>query len=155
MRLKEISLNQLDPNFKFEVASRLGGKSLMACFSCGACTGACPVKGINEAFDPRKIIHMVLLGMKEKVIGDDIIWHCISCSTCSFVCPQDVKFSEIIAVLRDISSEGNYVHPSFRDLLKKIDKFSLELRGQMLCSILNKKNESLEIDLKELVRSIV
>jgi heterodisulfide reductase subunit C len=153
--LEEIWLNQLDPEFKFEVAKRLGGESLKACFACGACTGACPVKGVNEAFDPRKIIRMIMLGMKEEVLNSGLIWHCCLCNTCAFVCPQNVKFSEVMAVLREMAIENGYVHPSFEQVIKRIDKFCLELRGQILLSILDKKGQPTEIDLKELVKSII
>jgi len=153
--LEEILIEQLDPNFKFQVAEKLGGESIKACFACGTCTAACPVKGVNEAFDPRKIIHMVLLGMKKQVLSSDIIWHCIQCKSCSFVCPQDVKFSEIMAVLRNMAIEDNYAHPSFKETVEKIDKFSLEIREKMLLNILNKKAETLEVDLKELAKSSI
>jgi hypothetical protein len=60
-----------------------------------------------------------------------------------------------MAVLRDMAVEGGYVHPSFKEAVKKIDKFSLELRGQMLSEILSKKGEAIEINLKELAKSII
>jgi len=153
--LEEISINQLDPGFKFQVAKRLGGESIKACFACGACTGVCPVKGVNDDFDPRKIIHMVLLGMKDQILSSDVIWYCIQCRNCSFICPQNVKFSEVMGVLRDMAIEANYVHPSFKEIVEKVDRFSLELRGEMLSEVLNKKAEAVEINLKELAKSSI
>jgi len=153
--LKEIWLNQADPNFKFEVANRLGGESLKACFACGACTGACPVKGVNEDFDPRKIIRMILLGMKEDVLSSKLIWYCCLCNTCSFVCPQNVKFSHVMGVLREMATEGGYVHPSLQETMKNIDKFFLDLRQKVLFNVLDKKDETIEIDLKEIVKSLL
>jgi len=142
--LKEIQLSQLDPNFKFEVANRLGGESLKACFACGTCTGACPVKAVNDAFDPLNIIRQILLGMKKQVLSSEIIWHCILCNTCSFVCPQDVKFSQVIPVLREMAIENGYVPPSFKETVTKIDRCMLEQREKMLSDAFNKLKEDEE-----------
>ncbi|MCD6319405.1 MAG: 4Fe-4S dicluster domain-containing protein [Candidatus Desulfofervidaceae bacterium] len=153
--MKEIWLNQSDPNFKFEVANRLGGESLKACFACGACTGACPVKGVNDDFDPRKIIRMILLGLRKEVLGSKLIWYCCLCNTCSFVCPQDVKFSQVMGVLREMAIEDGFVHPSLQDTMKNIDRFFLDLRQKVLFNVLDKKDELIEFDLKEFVKSLL
>ena len=86
--MEVIQVSTLDPKFKHDVAQQPGGEGLKACFACGACTGGCPVSEVDGAYDPRKIIRMVLLGMKEKVLSSDLIWLCAMCYTCSFHCPN-------------------------------------------------------------------
>ncbi len=153
--MKEIYLNKTDPNFKFEVANKLGGESLKACFACGACTGACPVKGVNGEFDPRKIIRMILLGLKEEVLSSNLIWYCLLCNTCSFVCPQDVKFSEVMGVLREMAVNDGHVSPSLLNTMKDVDKFFLDLRQKALFKLLEGKDKPIEVDIKEFVKSLL
>jgi heterodisulfide reductase subunit C len=107
-----IMMKELEPKFKDEVAKRLGGANIKRCFACGACTGSCPASQTVEEFDPRKIIHMIILGLKERVLSSPIMWYCLLCNTCSFVCPQDVRFSEAMAVLRQMAVNEGYVSPS-------------------------------------------
>jgi glycolate oxidase iron-sulfur subunit len=104
---------ELDTNFKYEVAAEPGGENIKRCFSCGACAGGCLISEITPEFDPRKLIRMVLLGMKEKVLSSPAIWLCLLCHNCSFHCPQDVKFSEVITALRYLAIKEHYYHPSF------------------------------------------
>lgn len=108
-----ISTKELDPKFKYQVAEQPLGESIKSCFACGLCTAGCPISEIDEDFDPRKIIRMILLGMKERVLSSPLIWLCLMCFTCSFHCPQGVKFSDVTAVLRDMAVKEGYVHPSF------------------------------------------
>jgi len=56
------SVEELDPQFKYEVSKQPGGENIKNCFACGVCTGGCPVSEINPTYDPRKIIRMILLG---------------------------------------------------------------------------------------------
>lgn len=86
------SVAELNPQFKCEVSKRPGGENIKNCYACGVCMGSCPVSEINPAYDPRKIIRMILLGMKERVLSSDVIWFCSLCHTCSSICPQHVKF---------------------------------------------------------------
>ena len=69
-----IDSKELDPNFKYEVAAEIGGAHITRCFACGTCTAGCPVREIDEKYNPRKIIHMVLLGMRERVLKSDFIF---------------------------------------------------------------------------------
>jgi len=147
-----ISMNELDAKFKHEVAAQPGGENIKVCFACGVCTGACPVSKLDENFDPRKIIRMTLLGMKERVLSSEFIWLCAMCYNCSFHCPQDVRFADVMAVLRDMAVKEGYVHPSFLKQIKAIDSFSGDLRRQMVLLVVAKRSQSFGLDLKELLR---
>jgi len=99
----------LEPRFKFEVAELPGGEDLKRCFACGSCTGICPVSRENSGYDPRKIIHMVILGLKGRLLASEMIWQCTHCDTCEFICPQGVRMSNIINALRQMAVQGEYV----------------------------------------------
>ncbi len=96
-------------SFSAEIVSRPGGVHLNSCFSCGGCSGACPVSQAIPEFDPRKFIHMIRMGMEERLLGSDLIWYCSNCRSCVLVCPQDVKFADIMGELTAMSVEKRYV----------------------------------------------
>lgn len=103
-----ITRSDLQPQFKFEVSGMPGGKSFKQCFDCGSCNGICPVSKSEPQFDPRKILHMIKLGLKDRLLGSEYLWYCSHCDTCVFVCPQNVHFSDVVDVLRDMAiSEGH------------------------------------------------
>ena len=80
-----------------------GGELVKRCFDCGTCTGVCPVSQSGSGFDPRKILHMIRLGLKDQLLNSSVIWHCTHCDSCAFVCPQDVRFSSVVDVLREMA----------------------------------------------------
>ena len=46
---------------------------------------------------------MVMFGMKDELLGSEIIWSCVNCYTCFERCPQDVRFTTVIHALRRIA----------------------------------------------------
>ena len=65
----QVLKNKLDAQFKYDVAALTGGENIKRCFACGACSGGCLISEIDPQYDPRKLIRMVLLGMKEEVLS--------------------------------------------------------------------------------------
>jgi len=141
-----IVLNEQDTKFKYEVAEEPGGENIKLCFACGLCTASCPVADIDPEYNPRKIIRMVLLGMRKEVLSSDFPWLCTQCYTCQAHCPQNAKFSDIMKALRSMAVREGYVHPSFVEQVKKVDTFSQRLRHQMVSSILARKCEDTRAD---------
>jgi len=116
--LSVILAKELDTNFKYDVAESPGGETIKRCFACGACTGGCLISEQEEEFDPRKIIRKVLLGMRKEVLSSPYLWSCLMCHNCSFYCPQGVKFSEIVGVLREMAVKEGFVrHPLLQRLM--------------------------------------
>ncbi len=37
-----IIVNELDPEFKYEIMQQPGGEHITRCFTCGTCSAACP-----------------------------------------------------------------------------------------------------------------
>ena len=94
-------------SFKYEVADWVGGEGLLRCLKCGACSGGCPVGSVID-YRPRKVLGNVLLGLKDEVLSSDQIWLCAACFTCEERCVQQVNFTDVVTVLRNMASrEGN------------------------------------------------
>ncbi len=106
-----VTKNDLKHQFKFEVTAMPGGEVASRCFDCGTCAGVCPVSEAEPAFDPRRIIHMIKMGLKDRLLGSEAIWYCSNCDTCAFVCPQEVQFSTVVHVLREMAVKEGYVDP--------------------------------------------
>jgi len=141
-----IVLNELDTKFKYDVAAEPGGENIKLCFACGLCTASCPVSDIDPEYNPRRIIRMVLLGMRKEVLSSNLPWLCSQCYTCQAHCPQNVNFADVMKALRSMAVREGYVHPSFIEMIKEIDAFSQELRNRMVRAIVDKRSEEAKVD---------
>ena len=120
--------SKLDKDFKYEIASRPGAAFFKRCFSCGTCTASCPVSDIDENFNPRLFIRQALLGMREHLLSSKELLYCTQCYTCYARCPQDVRFTDVMAVLREMAVEGGYAPKAMAEKTVKIDLLSQKLR---------------------------
>jgi heterodisulfide reductase subunit C len=107
-----VTLNELDLDFKYEIRKEPGGEGIMHCFACGGCTARCPVREIDEKYNPRKIIRMALLGLKEEVFRSEFVWLCSSHSRCAGRCPQEVTIGAIASACRNMAMREGYSHLS-------------------------------------------
>lgn len=150
--MEEIKLSELDPKFKYEIAAQPGAENFKRCFSCGTCTASCPVAEVNEEYDPRKIIRMSILGMRKEVLSSNIIWMCARCYTCSVRCPQNVKFGDVMGVLREMAVNAGYVPKTRINEVEETDKFVQDLRCNIVQHLINPtatQREKIELMLKE------
>lgn len=109
-----IDASQMDPTFADQIAAEPGGEHIRRCFACGTCTASCPVREVTERYNPRRIIHMAMLGLREPVLSSDFIWLCSTCYSCHERCPQDVRITELMHAMKNIAVREGYIHPSFR-----------------------------------------
>ena len=75
---------------------------------------------LSDEYNPRKIIRMILLGMRDKVLSSDFVWLCSTCYTCRERCPQDVRISDIMIAVRNIAVKEGHIHPSYLRQLELI-----------------------------------
>ena len=134
----------LDPDFRLEIAARPGGENIRKCFACGTCTAGCPVFHVEHAYNPRKLIRMILLGMREQVLSSKTIWLCSQCYTCSANCPQDVDFSDIMFALRDLAVKEGYAPASLRERVEAAGTAANELRRDLIKLIMGEEGMSAE-----------
>ena len=153
--METIVMKDQDSRFKYDVAARPGAENLQACFACGTCTATCPVSEIDEEYNPRKIIRMILLGMKKEVLSSPLIWRCALCYACSFKCPQNVKFRDVMEVLRKMAVEAGYAPKTMEEDIKTLDDFSQELRVEMVKILLKnkKKLEKIKKSIQENIKT--
>jgi len=122
-------LKSLDLEFKNQVASKPGGERVKNCFLCGTCTAGCPVSELNSDYNPRRIMRMILMGMKEELLSSPELWQCNQCHACVAHCPQDVRFADVIRVLRQMALEDGYVT---KELVDEVNRIDLETRQQRI-----------------------
>ncbi len=145
-----VALSELDTKFKYDVANEPGGENVKLCFACGLCTASCPVADIDQKFNPRRIIRMVLLGMRREVLSSETIWFCIQCYNCQGHCPQNVDFADIMKALRSLAVREGYVASPFVEKIKEIDVFSQKLRHEMVSAIVDSRSRGVEVKPSEL-----
>ena len=108
-----VRLAELDPDFKNQVRAMPGGEHLTRCYACGTCTAGCPVREVDERYNPRRIVRMVLLGMKQRVLESDFIWMCSTCYSCEERCPQDVKLTDVMNAIKNLAVKEGHIHPAY------------------------------------------
>ena len=107
--------------FKYEVANMVGGEGLLRCLKCGACSGGCPVSAVTD-YRPRKVLGNVLLGLKDEVLSSDQIWLCAACFTCEERCVQQVNFTDVVTVLRNMASRDGHAAPGYIKMAEMVKK---------------------------------
>jgi heterodisulfide reductase subunit C len=70
-----------------------------ACMTCGYCSSACPVSGV-DGFDPRKLVRMVNLGLQQEAVDARWPWICTMCARCEAECPMRVSISRLVREIR-------------------------------------------------------
>lgn len=132
------TLKTLDPAFRYQVAARPGGEGLLVCFSCGVCTASCPVAEVEESFNPRRMIHRVLLGDRE-ILKEESLWVCVGCFRCTAHCPQGVEFTNVLRVLRDMSIEEGFVPKEWKAIVEDLDRRTQRFRRRLIRTLWEKK----------------
>jgi len=101
-------LSHLEAYFMHEVANTPRGRGVLACIQCGRCTSSCPVAKIVEEHNPRKLMEMIILGLRSDLLGGRLPWYCLSCFTCLDRCPQGGDVGEAMFAIRNLAvKEGN------------------------------------------------
>jgi len=139
---EKLRFQDLDPQFIEEVAQEPGCRHLLRCFSCGVCTAACPVSDIEPDFSPSLIIRQILYGMRGALLSSPALWHCARCARCSFQCPQDVRFLDIIQGLRVIAIREGLISASRAELLEQGEELIQELRRRLINRIMAEDGEN-------------
>lgn len=85
-------------------------RNLARCYQCSMCSDGCPVAYAMD-YHPNQIIHMVRLGMRDKVLQSRAIWICASCETCATRCPNEVEIVRLMDVLRSESLRAGFKGP--------------------------------------------
>lgn len=99
--------------------------NLNRCYQCSMCSDGCPVAYAMDYY-PNQIIHMVRLGLKEKVLKSTTIWLCASCETCATRCPNEI---DIVGMMDELRAES--IKEGMNGSVSKIAKFHEAFVGQI------------------------
>jgi len=136
-----------DPNFKYDVAAQPGGEQIKVCYSCGTCTAGCPVTDVDARYSPRRIIRQVLLGQREAVLSNELLWYCETCYACSAYCPQNVKFGDVMRALREMAVAEGYWTPEFLQRMRNVDRLAHDLRLDLVRAALEARTQAEPVSL--------
>ena len=99
--LKEIKINRKE--------RKIGGiapEIADACFTCGTCSGGCPITGFvpfeggEGTWDVRKAVRAIVFGMEQELIDSRFVWVCTLCGRCEYQCPMGVKLLQTLRACR-------------------------------------------------------
>ncbi|MEW5952554.1 MAG: 4Fe-4S dicluster domain-containing protein [Bacillota bacterium] len=93
-----------DPGFLGQVKEK-SGQPIELCYQCQKCASGCPMVEYFE-YTPNQIIRMVHFGLKDRVLKSPGIWLCSGCETCGVRCPNGIRISEVMDVLRSLAAAG-------------------------------------------------
>ncbi len=98
-----VDLDRCDAAFAAELARQPEAEKIRACFTCRTCVAGCPMSAVDDAFNPARIIRMALYGMKKEILESPFIWLCSSCYTCQERCPQGVRITDFMTLLKNMA----------------------------------------------------
>jgi heterodisulfide reductase subunit C len=140
--MEKLRLQDLDHQFKDELAREPGCQHLQRCFACGVCTAACPVSAVEPDFSPSRILRQIIYGLRQELLTSPALWYCLGCAQCSFQCPQDVRFLDIIQGLRHLAVRDGLVPQDQADRCRQAETLLLQLRRRLLVSIISQPDET-------------
>lgn len=128
------------------------GQNVSTCYQCGNCSAGCPA-GFVYDLQANQIMRGVQLGLKDQVLNSRSIWMCLSCSTCSLRCPNNIDGAEVMETLRHMArKEGRVAVPkvekfwfSFLDTVRKFGR-TYEI-GTMVLYMLRSLRVFTDVDL--------
>jgi heterodisulfide reductase subunit C len=118
---QELLVNDLDIEFKHRLAEKYGDTGFMHCLSCGSCSASCPVRKLEEKYNPRRIIRMAILGLKDEVYKSEFVWMCSYHTTCLNRCPQKVNIGEVADAVSRLAEEARAQPVGKKDRIRQMD----------------------------------
>lgn len=84
----------------------LPSAGLSACQTCGACSSACLINGV-DGLGPQKIVRMAAYGLIDDLVAADWPWKCTLCGACETACPMQIKIVDLMLYLRSKRTSEN------------------------------------------------
>jgi heterodisulfide reductase subunit C len=99
-------------SFADQVRAIPEGEHLDVCFACGTCVSKCMIQQkVEPEYNPRRLIRMVMMGMREEAFENPTIWLCSACDLCYSSCPQEIHISQVIGAVKKLAVEAGYTSP--------------------------------------------
>ncbi len=104
--------NSQTQSFADQVRAIPGGEHLETCYSCGTCVSKCMIQQkIEPEYNPRRLLHMVMLDMRHEAFESPTTWLCSACDLCYPACPQEIHISGVIGAVKQLAVEAGYESP--------------------------------------------
>lgn len=104
--------NEHPMSFADEVRAIPGGEHLEKCYSCGTCVSKCLIQQkLEPEYNPRRLLRMVMMGMREEAFKSPTTWLCSKCDLCYPACPQEIHISGVIGAVKQLAIEAGYTSP--------------------------------------------
>lgn len=98
--------------FADEVKAIPGGENLELCYACGTCVSKCMIQQkVEPDYNPRRLIRMVMMGMREEAFQSSTTWMCSECDLCYPACPQEIHISKVIGAVKKLAVDAGYTSP--------------------------------------------
>lgn len=114
--MEVLELGRARQNAFIDEVALQSGQDLSTCYQCGNCTAGC-LAGFAYDMQANQIMRGLQLGLKEQVLSSKSLWMCLSCSTCSQRCPNNIDVAAVMEVLRHMARREGYV------TVPKVNKF--------------------------------
>lgn len=151
--MDRLDLGEVDLNFSEELAQEPGAQFLQRCFSCGVCTAVCPVSALLPDFSPAWILRLIFTGQRQRLLASPLLWYCLGCARCSFQCPQEVRFADIMQALRGLAIREGYFPATLAARVQEAERLLQELRRRLLDRLLAAPTAA--GDLRELLKDLL
>jgi coenzyme F420-reducing hydrogenase delta subunit/formate hydrogenlyase subunit 6/NADH:ubiquinone oxidoreductase subunit I len=66
---------------------------------------------IEPDYNPRRLLRMVMMDMREEAFQNPTTWLCSACELCYTTCPQDIHISGVIDAIKQLAVEAGYESP--------------------------------------------
>ncbi len=126
MSLTDDVIKKTDRNFYDEIIkygsqffTRSDLEALKTCMQCGTCVGSCP-SGRRTAYRSRVILRKATQGLKKEVFNDDSLWNCTTCYTCYERCPRNIKTTDLIRIIRNLSVKEGIMLDRHKNVCKLV-----------------------------------
>ena len=99
-------------SFLEQVQAIPGGEHVSVCYSCGTCVSKCMIQQkLEPEYNPRQLLRMVMMGMREEAFKSPTTWMCSECDLCYSSCPQEIHISGVISAVKQLAVEAGYTTP--------------------------------------------
>ena len=101
LNAEEVKTGDLGGTF-FSTVESLSGQKLRNCYQCQKCSAGCPI-AYTADYTVNQIIRLVQMNQVSKALQNSMIWLCTACETCGVRCPNDIKMSAVMDVLKQLA----------------------------------------------------
>jgi len=77
------------------------GVNVARCYQCGKCSAGCPMAA-ETTIRPHDVMRFVMQDRLDRFLGDDSIWLCVGCETCTQRCPNECDPAKVTDAVREI-----------------------------------------------------